>query len=93
MGVPVICLRGDRHAARVGASILTRVGQPNLIAETIEDYVAVAGALAKDQVRLASLRRSLRPAMAASPLCDAQGFTRDVETAFTNMWQKWCGSL
>jgi protein O-GlcNAc transferase len=92
MGVPVICLRGDRHAARVGASILTRVGQPDLIAETVDDYVAVAGALAKDQVRLTTLRRSLRPTMAASPLCDAQGFTLDVETAFKNMWREWCES-
>jgi protein O-GlcNAc transferase len=93
MGVPVICLRGDRHASRVGASILTRVGQPNLIAETIDDYVAVAGALAKDQARLTTLRQSLRPAMATSPLCDAQGFTRDVETAYKDMWRVWCKSI
>ena len=93
MGVPVICLRGDRHAARVGESILTRVGQPNLITKTVDDYVAVAGALAKDQVRLTTLRRSLRPTMAASPLCDTQGFTRDVETAFKDMWREWCGSM
>src|SRR5262249_17914221 len=42
MGVPVVTLRGDRHAARVGSSILTATGLPSLIAETSDDYVDIA---------------------------------------------------
>src|SRR5262249_1598679 len=38
MGVPVVSLRGDRHASRVGASLLTAVGLTSLIAETPQDY-------------------------------------------------------
>ena len=90
MGVPVISLRGDRHAGRVGASILTRVGFSELIADTDDAYVAAAVALAEAPGRLVELRRDLRAAMAASPLCDAAGFTRHVEAAYRGMWRSWC---
>jgi len=39
MGVPVVTLRGDRHASRVGASILTRVGLEELITLNEREYV------------------------------------------------------
>ena len=90
MGVPVISLRGDRHAGRVGASILTRVGLKELIADTDDAYVAAAVALAEAPDRLVELRRDLRAAMVASSLCNAAGFTRDVEAAYRGMWRSWC---
>jgi predicted O-linked N-acetylglucosamine transferase (SPINDLY family) len=90
MGVPVIALRGDRHAGRVGASILGRVGLAALSADTVDDYVAAAAALAGDTGRLVELRRDLRATMAASPLCDAASFTRDMEAAYRQMWRRWC---
>ena len=39
MGVPVVTLRGGRHAGRVGASLLSQIGLPNLIANSVEEYV------------------------------------------------------
>jgi len=89
MGVPVVTLRGDRHAARVGASLLAQVGLPDLVADSVEDYVEIAAALAGDSKRLTELRRTLRPRMAASPLCDAPGFARKMEAAYRDMWQTW----
>jgi predicted O-linked N-acetylglucosamine transferase (SPINDLY family) len=90
MGVPVITLQGDRHASRVGASILKTVGQGEMIADSVDDYVDAAVKLAENTDALTSLRRDLRPAMAASPLWDAAGFTRDVESAYRDMWRRWC---
>jgi protein O-GlcNAc transferase len=90
MGVPVVTLRGDRHAARVGASLLTQIGLSDLIADSPEAYMEIAVALAGDLARLADLRRSLRPRMAASPLCDAPAFARKVEAAYRTMWRRWC---
>ena len=90
MGVPVVTLRGDRHATRVGASILTAIGLDHLIAETTDDYVARAIALAGDLDALAELRGGLRDRMRAAPLCDASGFARTVEDAFRTMWRDWC---
>ena len=64
MGVPVITLRGNRHAARVGASILTTLGLERLVAANAAEYVAIAASLASDLDALAALRASLRPRIA-----------------------------
>jgi predicted O-linked N-acetylglucosamine transferase (SPINDLY family) len=92
MGVPVVTLRGDRHAGRVGASLLTQIGLTDLIADSVEAYVETAAALADDPARLAELGQSLRPRMAASPLCDATAFARKIEAAYRTMWQRWCAT-
>ena len=42
MGVPVVTLRGNRHAGRMVASVLTTLGMTDWIAETPEQYVALA---------------------------------------------------
>jgi len=36
------------------------------------------------------LRAGLRQQLAASPLLDAVGFTRDLEAAYRAMWGAWC---
>ncbi|MBI3516590.1 MAG: tetratricopeptide repeat protein, partial [Proteobacteria bacterium] len=89
MGVPVVTLAGDRHASRVGASLLTRVGVPELIAGDVDDYVAKASALARDLPRLTALRADLR-ARCAATLGDAATFAHDVEGAYRAMWTAWC---
>jgi len=69
MGVPVITLRGHRHAGRVGASLLTQIGLTDLIAHSIEEYVEIAVALAGNSGRLDDLRHALRPREAAHQWC------------------------
>jgi len=90
MGVPVVTLRGDRHAGRIGATLLTAVGLQEFIANDTEGYVSAAVGLARDVDRLTSLRSALRRQMRASPLCDATGFARAIEQAYREMWQRWC---
>lgn len=90
MGVPVITLAGDRHAARVGASILTRVGLKDLVATRPQEYVDIAARLAGDLPALAALRAGLRAQVAGSPLCDGDRFARDLEAAYRVMWRDWC---
>jgi protein O-GlcNAc transferase len=58
----------------------------DLIADSVEAYVEIAAALAGDPARLGELRHSLRPRMAASPLCNATGFARKIEHAYRTMW-------
>jgi predicted O-linked N-acetylglucosamine transferase (SPINDLY family) len=90
MGVPVVCLRGNRHSGRVGASLLSAVGLDELIAEDVEGYIDLAVRLAQDRPRLIDLSGSLRTKIAASPLCDAPGFARKMEAAYRSMWRRWC---
>ena len=90
MGVPVVTLNGDRHAARVGTSLLTAAGLPELVAADPAGYVALAQALAGDPGRLAGYHASLRDRLAASPLCDGPGFSRHFEQAIRQAWQARC---
>ncbi len=85
MGVPVICLAGNRHAGRVGQSLLTQVQLEELVAENPEQYIAVAKHLAENTRKIHAYRETLRDRMANSPLCDGPGFTRSLENAFTGM--------
>jgi predicted O-linked N-acetylglucosamine transferase (SPINDLY family) len=92
MGVPVVTLRGDRHAGRVGATLLQAVGLDECTAGSPEAYRAGALALARDLPRLAALRQGLRARVAASPLRDEAGFARAVEQAYREMWRGWCAA-
>ena len=76
MGVPVVTLAGRSHASRVGASILSVVGLPELVARSEEEFVAIAVGLAADAGRRNVLRATLHEQMARSPLCDAPGYAR-----------------
>ena len=91
MGVPMISLIGDHHAARVGFDLSSQVGIAEFAASDIEHYVATAVALAGDLPRLTQLRQELRGRMSASPLCDAPRFARAFEDGLRRMWREWCG--
>jgi predicted O-linked N-acetylglucosamine transferase (SPINDLY family) len=90
MGVPVVTLAGDRHAGRVGASLLARVGLDDLVTRSGDDYVERAVALAGDLGALAALRWGLRGRVAASGLLDAARFARGLEEAYRRLWRQWC---
>ena len=90
MGVPVVTWRGDSHAGRVGASLLAAVGLDELVAPSLEAYIALARDLAADPARLAAVSRSLRGRLKASPLLDARSLARALEAAYREMWQRWC---
>jgi predicted O-linked N-acetylglucosamine transferase (SPINDLY family)/Flp pilus assembly protein TadD len=87
MGVPVITLPGDRFCTRHSLAHLSAAGLTGLVAEDESGYLARAEGLAADLERLAALRSTLREQMAASPLCDAEGFTRTLESAYRQMWR------
>jgi len=90
MGVPVVTRAGASHVSRVGVSLLSAVGLPDLVANDADHYVQIAVDLAANPSRLAELRASLRMRMQQSPLMDAAAFARDVEAAYREMWRRWC---
>jgi len=92
MGVPVVMLEGQSYASRFGGSVLANVGLEDLIVPSADRYVRRAMELAGDPAGLARLRETLRSRMAASPLLDFAGFTRNLEQAYRTMWHAWRGS-
>lgn len=93
MGVPVLSLATDRHAGRVGLSLLTAAGAGGWATGSSEAFVARACELAGDPARLGALRRSLRPQVRSSPLCDGAAFARRFERALRAMWVRYCAGL
>jgi predicted O-linked N-acetylglucosamine transferase (SPINDLY family) len=90
MGVPVVTARGDRHAGRVGATLLRTVGREEWVAKTEDEYVEIATRLASDIPALAAERQEQRARVSASALCDEIGFTRRLEAAYRRMWKGFC---
>ena len=90
MGIPVVTLAGNTHAGRIGVSLLHAIGLEDLIAQTPEQYVHIATALARDPKRLSELRGGMRARVAGSALREPLSLTRAVEAAYRQMWHAWC---
>lgn len=90
MGAIVVTLADRPPQGRYGSSILNNLGYPELVAQSSDEYVRIASDLASDLDKLAAIRAGLRQKMLASPLCDGEGFMRDLEQGFRQMWQRWC---
>jgi protein O-GlcNAc transferase len=91
MGVPVVTILGDRHASRVGASLLTSVGHPEWIARDWDDYIATAGRLVRDRANRRGAGAALRNAMRVSALLDHPGQAERFGRAVRECWASWCG--
>ena len=88
MGVPVISRAGQTHASRVGLSLLTNIGLPELAADSEQGFVDLAASIALDPGRLAVLRSGLRGRVARSPLVDADGFAGRFADVCAALWDR-----
>ncbi|MFZ1964379.1 MAG: tetratricopeptide repeat protein [Roseiarcus sp.] len=84
-GLPVLTRIGDTFAGRVGASLLTAVGLPELIVATQEEYEATAIGLAANPERLRALKEKLERNRPTAPLFDTKLYTARIEAAFEAM--------
>ena len=93
MGVPLVTIEGDRHAARVSTSILHAAGHKEWVANSPEDFAAIASRLATDRDRLQTLRFGLRSELQASVLCDQVAYADRFHAALREAWRSWCASV
>ncbi len=84
-GVPMVTVRGEAFAGRVGASLLTAIGLPELIADDLEGYEKLALSLATDAKKLKTVKARLEKNRLSTPLFDAEAFCRHIEAAFIAM--------
>ena len=84
-GLPVLTQLGASFPGRVGASLLTATGLPELIARSAEEYESMALALARDPARLKVIRERLAANRAGAPLFDMTRFARKLEAAYDKM--------
>jgi predicted O-linked N-acetylglucosamine transferase (SPINDLY family) len=84
-GVPHVACTGNSFAARVGSSVLTAAGVPELIAHGLADYEALAKRLLLDNEERIALTSKLVDQHDSAPLWDAQAFASALEDAFEGM--------
>jgi predicted O-linked N-acetylglucosamine transferase (SPINDLY family) len=87
MGCPVLTCAGASIAARVAGSLLHTVGLPELATNSLQDYEALAIALAREPERLAQMRATLAARRLTTPLFDTALFARNIEKAYLEMWR------
>lgn len=80
-GLPIVTKIGNQFAARVGASLLTAIGLPELIAHSEEEYEQLILQLATQPEKLHVIRRTLHHNRDIYPLFDTETYTRDLERA------------
>ena len=90
MGVPVVTLCGDRHAARVGASLLRAAGLSRLVADDEGQFVAITKELVRDAAFRDDFRMRSRSLLSASALMDRQGYSARFHAALRSCWRDWC---
>jgi predicted O-linked N-acetylglucosamine transferase (SPINDLY family) len=86
-GLPVLTCRGQSFFGRMGASLLTAIGLPEMVASNLEEYEALALKLAGDPSLYKSIRSRLEANRSTHPLFDTDRFTRHIEAAYTRMWE------
>ena len=88
MGLPVVTRLGEAFAGRVGASLASAIGLPDLIATDTAGYERIALRLAQDPAALKDVREKLARNLATSPLFDTKRYVRNLESAYREMWRR-----
>ena len=92
-GLPVLTCMGESFASRYAASLLNAIGLPELVTQTQAEYEALAIELANDQVKLQEIKDKLERNRLTTPLFDTAGFTKNIEAAYTQMYERYQADL
>jgi predicted O-linked N-acetylglucosamine transferase (SPINDLY family) len=90
MGVPVVAKLGQSLPSRLSGAILASIDMPDWVAQSTDDYVALAVKFAGMPELLTRLRHELPAKIAAAPSGNAILYTRAVERAYRTMWENYC---
>jgi protein O-GlcNAc transferase len=88
-GVPVITKRGDHFISRAPSSILTHMGFPELVTDSLAGYKDLAVRLAKERDTLEVIRERLKRNRETASLFDTARFVKNYEKGLTAMWDTW----
>jgi len=85
MGLPLVTTPGHSFPARVAASILKAAELPEMVADDLAAYEALALKLARDAAALHAVRQKLEASRARVPLFDTERFTRNLERLYRGL--------
>jgi protein O-GlcNAc transferase len=86
-GLPVLSLLTDQMVDRTGASLMSAAELPELVAQSIDDYMRKALSYYRDRDSLIELKQTLRQKQTSAPLFDTPGMAGHLEIAYQKMWK------
>lgn len=89
MGLPLVTRVGKQFAARNSYTMMMNAGITEGIAWTDEEYIEWGVRLGKDRALRQQIAWKLRQSRQTAPLWNAKQFTREMEKAYEQMWQKY----
>ena len=92
-GLPVLTQAGEAFAGRMAASLLNAIHLPELITSTQDEYVALAVELAMNPYKMAKIKQKLTDNRLTTPLFDIDYFTKHIESAYTQMYERYQAGL
>ncbi|MBO1064034.1 MULTISPECIES: O-linked N-acetylglucosamine transferase, SPINDLY family protein [Nostocales] len=92
MGIPIVTRVGEQFAARNSYTMMLNAGITEGIAWTADEYVEWGVRLGKDEKLRQQISWKLRQSRHTAPLWNAKQFTREMENAYEQMWQKYIDS-
>jgi predicted O-linked N-acetylglucosamine transferase (SPINDLY family) len=87
-GLPVLTCAGHALPGRVAASLLNALDLPELITTARQHYRELAVRLALNPAELRQIREKLARNRLTAPLFDTVRFTRNLESAFTSIYER-----
>jgi predicted O-linked N-acetylglucosamine transferase (SPINDLY family) len=92
-GLPVLTWAGTNFAGRIGASHLTHLGMPELIAHSQVEYEQLACRLATRPHEMRATREKLATLRSTSALFRSDTMARALERAYQEMWRRYQAGL
>jgi len=92
-GLPVLTCMGESFASRYAASLLNAIGLQELVTQTQAEYEALAIELANNPAKLQGIKDKLERNRLTTPLFDTAGFTKNIEAAYTQMYERYQDDL
>ncbi|AFY50914.1 putative O-linked N-acetylglucosamine transferase, SPINDLY family [Nostoc sp. PCC 7524] len=92
MCIPMVTKVGEQFAARNSYTMMMNAGITEGIAWTDEEYVEWGVRLGKDEALRQQIAWKLRQSRKTSPLWNGKQFTREMEKAYTQMWEIYTSS-
>ena len=86
-GLPVLTVLGDTPASRLGATLVTAAGMPELVVRSLDEYENRTVDLAQSPGELAALRKKLWDQRLSCPLFDGPAYVRNLERGYEVMWE------
>jgi len=86
-GLPVVTSMGGSFPSRVAGSLLHALGVPELVAQSLAAYEALALGLARDPAALAALKAKIAAHQNSYSLFDTARFCTNLEAVFIAMWR------